>query len=70
EKLANDKLMFQALEKAVELEPNKETLTLIHKAYQDRGMDAEADMIEQRLKKLIVPSGKPKRMMRPRRVVV
>jgi tetratricopeptide (TPR) repeat protein len=70
EKLSNDKLMFQALEKAVELEPNKETLTLLHKAYLDRGMQAEADMIEQKLKKLIVPAGKPKRMMRPRKVVV
>lgn len=71
EKLGNEKLMFQALEKAVELEPNKETLTLLHKAYLDRGMQMEADQIEQRLKKLIVPSGKPKRMMRPaRRVVV
>jgi len=71
EKLGNDKLMFQELEKAVELEPNKETLTLLHKAYHDRGMDAQADMAEERLKKMIVPAGKPKRMMRPaRRVVV
>lgn len=70
EKLGNEKLMFQALDKAVELEPNKETLTLLHKAYLDRSMQAEADMIEQRLKKLIVPAGKPKRMMRPKRVVV
>lgn len=70
EKLDNDKLMFQALERAVELEPNKETLSLLHKAYKDRGMDAQADMIEERLKKMIVPTGKPKRMMRPRRVVV
>ncbi len=70
EKLGNDKLMFQALERAVELEPNKETITLLHKAYKDRGHDAEADMLEERLKKMIVPAGKPKRMMRPRRVVV
>jgi tetratricopeptide (TPR) repeat protein len=70
EKLNNDKLMFQALDKAVELEPNKETLTLLHKAYLDRGMQAEADIVEQRLKKLIVPAGKPKRVVRPRRVVV
>jgi tetratricopeptide (TPR) repeat protein len=71
EKLGNEKLMFQALDKAVDLEPNKETLTLLHKAYLDRGMQLEADQIEQKLKKLIVPSGKPKRMMRPaRRVVV
>src|SRR5882724_1311718 len=32
EKLGNEKLMFQALEKAVELEHNKETLSLLHKA--------------------------------------
>lgn len=70
EKLGNEKLMFQALDKAVELEPNKETLSLLQKAYIDRGMQLEADVIEQRLKKLIVPSGKPKRMMRPKRVVV
>lgn len=70
EKLGNEKLMFQALEKAVELELNKETLSLLHKAYLDRGMEAEAEHMEQRLKKLIVPSGKPKRMMRPKRVVV
>lgn len=70
EKLGNEKLMFQALDKAVELEPNKETLGLLQKAYQDRGHQAEADMLDQRLKKLIVPAGKPKRMVRPRKVVV
>ena len=69
EKLGNEKAMFMALQKAVELEPNKETLTLLHKAYLDRGMQSDADMIEQRLKKLIVPAGKPKRMLRPPRVV-
>src|SRR6185295_5279748 len=60
EKLGNEKLMFQALDRAVELEPNAESYQLLHKAYLDRGMQAEADMIEQKLKKLIVPSGKPK----------
>ncbi len=70
EKLGNEKLMFQALEKAVELEQNKETLGLLHKAYHERGMQEDAAKIELRLKKLIVPAGKPKRMMRPKRVVV
>lgn len=70
EKLGNDKLMFQELEKAVELEPNKETLTLLHKTYQSHGMAVEADMVEDRLKKLIVPAGRPKKILRPRRVVV
>src|ERR1700742_1936669 len=70
EKLGNEKLMFQALQRAVELEPNKETYTLLMQAYEERGMDAEADMIAQKLKRLIVPSGRPKRILRPRRVVI
>jgi tetratricopeptide (TPR) repeat protein len=69
EKLGNEKLMFQSLDKAVDLEPNKETYSLLQKAYLDRGMQAQADMIEQKLNKMIVPDGKPKRMKRPKRVV-
>lgn len=70
EKLGNDKLMFQHLLLASELEPNKETFRLLMNAYRARGMDAEADMIEQKLKKLIVPAGRPKRISRAKRVVV
>jgi len=70
EKLGNDKLMFQELERAVELEPNKETLNLLEKGYRSRGMDAEADIMEDRIKKLIVPAGRPKKTLRPRRVVI
>lgn len=70
EKLGNDKLMFQELEKAVELEPNKETYTLQLKAYEARGMEADADIVREKLKKLIVPAGRPKRIMRPKRVVI
>ncbi len=70
EKLGNDKMMFQELERAAELEPNKETYTLLLKAYRNHGMQEEADVIEDRLKKLVVPSGRAKRILRPRRVVV
>lgn len=70
EKLGNTKLMIQELEIAAELEQNKETLTLLHKAYIAAGMEKEADMIEQRIKKLIVPAGRPKRIIRPRRVAI
>ena len=70
EKLENDKLMFQELEKAAELEPNRETFTLLFKAYTNHGMGAEADLIADRLKKLKVPAGRAKRILRPRRVVV
>jgi len=70
EKLGNTKLMIQELETAAELEQNKEALTLLHKAYLAAGMQREADMIEQRIHKLIVPAGRPKRIIRPRRVAI
>lgn len=71
EKLGNFKLMFNELEKAAELEPNKETYSLLQKAYETHGMEKEADLVEDKLKKLISPSAKTKRMLRPaRRVVV
>jgi tetratricopeptide (TPR) repeat protein len=70
EKLGNSKLMFNELEKAVELEPNRETYKLLQKAYINHDMPAEADLIESKLKKLIVPAGRPKRVLRPRKVVI
>jgi tetratricopeptide (TPR) repeat protein len=70
EKLGHDKLVIAELKRAAELEPNKETFMLLQKAYQSQGMAAEADMISQQLKKLIVPSGRPKKILRPKRVVV
>ena len=69
DKLGNDKMMFQELEKAAELEPNRETFTLLHKAYASHGMGAEADIIDDKLKKL-TPPAKRRRILRPRRVVV
>ena len=70
EKLGNEKLMFDSLKRAVELEPNTETYTLLMQAYEERGMQAEADMIGEKLKRLIVPAGRSKRILRPRRVVI
>ncbi|MBP9761613.1 tetratricopeptide repeat protein [Candidatus Saccharibacteria bacterium] len=70
EKLGNEKLMFSSLLRAIELEPNTETYSLIQKAYEERGMEIEAGEIEEKLKKLIIPDGHSKRVLRPRRVVV
>ena len=70
EKLGNDKIVIDELEKAAELEPNKESLMLLYKAYEARGMNEQAVIIERKLQTLIVPSGQPKRIMRPKRVVV
>lgn len=71
EKLGNTKLMFEELNKAIELEPNKETYLLTKRAYEHEGMQAEADMIDQKLKKLIVPSSRIKqKVKRPPKVVI
>jgi tetratricopeptide (TPR) repeat protein len=70
EKLGNDKMMFQELNKAVVLEPNRETFTLLYKAYVSHGMDEEATDLKSKLKKLSLPSTKSKRIIRPKRVIV
>jgi tetratricopeptide (TPR) repeat protein len=70
EKLGNHKLMLDELVRSVELEPNQESYLLLKKAYEDLGMAVEADQIQDKLKKLISVSGRPKRVLRPRRVVI
>lgn len=70
EKLGNEKLFFQELEKAVELEPNKESLTLLMKAYENHGMEEEARAIAKKLKRSIKSKMSPKRILRPKRRVV
>lgn len=70
EKLGNEKLMIIELEKAAELEPNPETFNLLIRAYESRGMQSEADLVRSKLGKLIMPAGKPRRVLRPRKVVI
>jgi hypothetical protein len=62
--------MFLELEKAAELEPNRETFTLLYKAYMSHDMQAEADIYADRLKKLKkAPTARARRILRPRRVI-
>jgi len=70
EKLGNNKMMLNELEKATELEPNPETFQLLIKAYESKDMLAEADILKAKLDKLIMPAGKPRRVLRPRKVVI
>jgi tetratricopeptide (TPR) repeat protein len=70
EKMGNDKMMLQELEKSVELEPNRESYTLLGRAYEAQGMAAEARAIQRSLAKTALPAGKPKRVLRPKRVVI
>ncbi|MDZ7785676.1 MAG: tetratricopeptide repeat protein [Candidatus Saccharibacteria bacterium] len=71
EKLGNPKLMIAELKKAAEIEPTQESLTLLKKAYENLGMLSDADEVDQKLQKMIKPTGRKKRVKRPgKRVVV
>ena len=69
EKLGNNKRMVEALEKAVELDPIPQTLTLLADAY-DRVGDADlALQLRERVAKTIIPQAQ-QRVKQPRRVVM
>jgi tetratricopeptide (TPR) repeat protein len=67
EHVGNEKLMVDHLEKAAELEPTKESYTLLINAYRQRGMQEQADLLEDKVKKLITPTASRPRRMRVRR---
>ena len=69
EKLGNDKLMLQELERAAELEPNNETYNLLMNAYESRGMSDEAAKVRRKLSRPNT-TNRPKKVLRPRRVVI
>jgi tetratricopeptide (TPR) repeat protein len=72
EKLDNGKLMLKHLELAAELEPTKQTLSLLRDGYLSQNQTNAADATDERLKKLIVPSGRaaqPKHIRHHPRVV-
>ncbi len=68
EKVGIEKKMIEELEKAASLEPNKETYMLLKRAFETLGMEDELKIIDKKLEKLVVSSGRPKRVLRPRRV--
>lgn len=71
EKLGNEKRMLAELERAAELEPTHETYTLLVNAYRDNGQAEKADLLEDKLKKMVTPRGKRRsRVRRAKRVVV
>jgi tetratricopeptide (TPR) repeat protein len=70
EKLGNDKLMFAELEKAADIEPNRETYSLLYKAYTSHDMAEQADLIADKIKKMKTSPAKSRRMLRPRRVII
>lgn len=72
EKLENHKLMLKQLQKAVEIEPSKESYTLLMNAYAGQGMQAQADQLEDKIKRMRNRKKQPakKSVKRPRKVVI
>lgn len=70
EKLGNNKKMISSLERAVELEKNPQTLTILADAYDRAGQTELSTDLREQASKMIVPEGQPKRVKQPRRVVM
>ena len=69
EKLGHDKRMIEALERAVELEPIPQTLTILADAYERIGETQLSLDLRERAAKMIVPQSQV-RVKQPRRVVM
>jgi len=71
EKLGNEKALFHELERAVELEPSKESYALLAKAYETHDKDEELAALKKRVSNLKLSSKKQaKRVKRPKKRVV
>lgn len=70
EKLGNNKKMIASLERAVELEKNPQTLTILADAYDRAGQPELSTDLREQAAKMIVPDGQSKRVKQPRRVVM
>lgn len=71
EKLGNSKMMLQELEKAVELEPTRESYSLLYNAYKQNDMEEEAKKLKAKLRRASASTSKTKkRLVRPKRVIV
>ena len=70
EKLGNIKLTITELNKAVELEPNKETYNLLYKTYLNNDMKDEAEALKKRLRRKLLRTKKVTKIRRPKRAII
>ncbi len=70
EKLGNDRKMIESLEKAVELDPIPQTLTILADAYERTGQVDLAMTLREKAAKMIIPQITARRVKQPRRVVM
>jgi len=69
EKLGNDRKMIESLERAVELDPIPQTLTILADAYERTGESLLALDLRERAAKIIIPQ-QQRQVKQPRRVVM
>lgn len=71
DKLGNQRKMIEALERAVELEQNPQTLSILADAYEKSGQSDLAIDLREKAAKMIIPQGNVARVKKhPRRVVM
>lgn len=70
EKLDNNKKMIEALERAVELEPNLQSLSILADAYERDGQQELAAKVRSKTDKLNVQEGTTRKIKQPRRVAM
>jgi len=69
EKLGHDKKMIESLERAVELDPIPQTLTILADAYERTGQIELSTDLRERAAKMIIPQAQA-RVKQPRRVIM
>lgn len=70
EKLGHEKKMIESLERAVELDPIPQTLNILADAYERTGQEELAVKLRERAAKIIIPTGQPRTIRQPRRVIM
>lgn len=69
EKLGHNKKMIESLEKAVEIDPIPQTLTILADAYERVGQNELSLKLREKAARMIIPQGQPKRVTQPRKVI-
>lgn len=70
EKLGRNKKMIESLLVAVKLEPNPQSLKILADAYEREGRSELAVKLHEKAAKMVLPSGAPRRIKQPRKVVM
>ena len=70
EKLGNVKLTISELNKAVELEPNRETYNLLYKTYITNNMHQEAEALKKKLRRKLLRNQRVVKLKRPKKAII